>query len=200
MRLGLVLLAVAACDAQVPDGYAGEPVARIHGMPIGFSATDRAPDGALVRWNSQRGADLAAGPTTPLPLESAPPSGVTVLLLAAPPEDAYFEFADGSPRLAEGYLVLTRDGDVVAATVGVALVFADGDVASGTMAAAYLDVAAAAGFHRFDQRATATLSAPQAYFAKLCGGGDPCNRPRLYQLAPKASDLATSVPFFRRGP
>jgi hypothetical protein len=199
MRLALAVMAVAACDAQVDGGYPGEPVARVHGTAVGFSPEDIA-DGAGVRWNTQQGADLTAGPVTPLPLESRPPSSITVLVLAAPSDDAYFSFGDDSPRVAEGSLFLTHDDATVGVTIDSALVFVDGDVAPGSLAAEYLGGTPAAGFHLYDERATAELSAPQAYFAMLCGGGEACERPRLYQLVPTAHDLETTVPFFRRGP
>ena len=200
MRCLLAVMAFAACDAQVDGGYAGEPVARVHGTAVGFSPEDVA-DGAGVRWNTQQGADLTAGPVTPLPLEAMPPASLTVLVLAAPPDDAYFSFGDDSPRVAEGSLFLTRDDAVtVGVTIDNALVFVDGDVQPGSLAAEYLGGTPAAGYHVYDERATAELSAPQAYFAMLCGGGDACARPRLYQLVPTAHDLETTVPFFRRDP
>jgi len=199
MKHALVVMALAACDAQVAADYPGEPVARVHGTAVGFSPDDVA-DGAGVRWNTQQGADLTAGPVTPLPLEATPPSGITVLVLAAPPEEAYLVFADGSPRIAEGALYLTRGDALAGVTIDTALVFVEGEVAPGSMAAQYLAGAPAPGFHLYDARATAVLSAPQAYFAMLCGGGDACTQPRLYQLVPTADDLATTVAFFRRGP
>lgn len=197
MKLASVAIVLAACDAQVDAGYPGEPVARIHGTAVGFSPEDVA-DGAGVRWNTQQGADLTAGPVTVLPFEATPPAGVTVLVLAAPPEDARFGFDDGSPRIAEGALFLTRGDERVGVTIDTALVFVAGEVAPGSLAARYLGGTPAPGFHICDERATAVLSEPQAYFAMRCGGGDACIQPRLYQLVPTADDLESTVPFFRR--
>ena len=131
MKHALAVMALAACDAQVAADYPGEPVARVHGTAVGFSPDDVA-DGAGVRWNTQQGADLTAGPVTPLPLEATPPSGITVLVLAAPPEEAYLVFADGSPRIAEGALYLTRGDALAGVTIDTALVFVEGEVAPGS--------------------------------------------------------------------
>jgi hypothetical protein len=195
----LAIVLLAACDAQVDAEYPGEPVARVHGTAVGFSPEDVA-DGAGVRWNTQQGVDLTAGPVTLLPFEATPPAGVTVLVLAAPPEEAYFGFDDGSPRIAEGALFLTRGDDRVGVTIDTALVFVDGEVPLGSLAALYLGGMPVPGFHLYDERATAVLSEPQAYFAMRCGGGEACTQPRLYQLVPTADDLATTVPFFRSSP
>ena len=196
MKLALATLLVAACDAQVDADYAGAPLARVHGTAAGFDQDD-VVDAAVVRWNPQRGADLTAGPREALPIESAPPSSLTVLVLAEPPDDAYFGF-DGEPaRLAEGALFLTHDGAVIGEAVDEPLVYVDGEVAPGSLAAAYLGDALAPGFHVLDQRATAELTAPQAVLAARCGGGEACRVPRLYRLVATPTDLATEVVFFR---
>ena len=83
------------CDAQVDGSYPGEALARVHGTAVGFRP-DELADGAAIRWNTQRGADLRSGPVDALPLETTPPSGLTVLVLAPPPDEAYFAF-DGEP-------------------------------------------------------------------------------------------------------
>jgi hypothetical protein len=185
----------AACDAQVGTGYAGEPLARVRGSAIGFSPEDLA-DGAAVRWNPQRGTALATGPMTALPLDALPPSGLSVSVLATPPDDAYFGF-DGEPAIAEGALLLTQAGTVVGTAVDARLVYVDGDTASDSRTAAYLGGALAPGFHLCFARATAELTAPQAYFAMQCGGGDACRTPRLYKLVATPNDLETQVQFFR---
>ncbi|HEX8114557.1 MAG TPA: hypothetical protein VF516_42800, partial [Kofleriaceae bacterium] len=91
MKLAALLLLVAACDAQVDGSYAGDAYVRLRGITVGFSA-DAAIDGAAVRWTSQTGAALDAGPPTPLPLESAPPA-VILPVVSRPPEAAMFGFA-----------------------------------------------------------------------------------------------------------
>jgi len=197
MKLALTALLLIACDAQVDTSYAGEPMLRLHGTAVGFSIRDVA-DGAAARWNTQRGSDLAAGPITALPMEPISTSELWVLVLTDPPEDAYFGFAGESPRIAEATLLLTRADEVVGAAIGLALVHVDGVVAPGSLAAQYLGGTPAPGFRMRRVRPAAELSAPQAYFAMLCGGGDACRTPRLYDLVPTTDDLATNVQFFRR--
>jgi len=189
-------LLVAACDAQVDAGYAGQPLARLSGTAAGFGPED-VVDAAEVRWNAQRGADLTIGPREALPIESAPPSALRVLVLAEPPDDAYFGF-DGEPaRIAEGALRLTRDGDVVGEAIDDVLVYVEGEVAPGSLAAGYLGDTLAPGFHLREQRATAELTAAQAVLAARCGGGEACRVPRLYRLVATPDDLATEIVFFR---
>jgi hypothetical protein len=196
MKLALATLALLACDAQVDADYAGEPLVRLHGTAIGFAPADVA-DGAAVRWNPQRGSDLSAGPTVALPMEAAPPSGLSVLVLGEPPPDAYFAFDAPSPRLAEGALLLTQDGAPVGTTIDTVLVYVDGAVAAGSLAADYLGGTPAAGFHLYYVLATAEPGAAQAYLAMRCGGGDACRDPRRYRLELAPDDLATSLQFFR---
>jgi hypothetical protein len=196
MRLALASLAVLACDAQVDADYAGEPLVRLHGTAIGFAPTDVA-DGAAVRWTTQRGSDLTAGPMTALPMEAAPPSGLSVLVLGAPPPDAYFAFDAPSPQIAEGALFLTHDGALVGITIDAVLVYVDGEVAAGSLAADYLGGTPAAGFHLYYVQATEDLGAAQAYLAMRCGGGDACRDPRRYRLELASDDLATTLQFFR---
>jgi hypothetical protein len=137
------------------------------------------------------------GPSEALPIESAPPSALTVLVLAEPPEDAYFQFDGETTRLAEGALLLTQRGAVVGAAIDSVLVYVDGDIAPGSLTAAYLGDALAPGFHLLEQRATAELTPAQAALAARCGGGEACRVPRLYRLVATAADLATEVVFFR---
>ena len=196
MKLALAALVLVACDAQVDAGYTGEPLVRLHGTAIGFSPTDLA-DAALVRWNPQRGIDLSAGPTTPLPMEAAPPSGLSLLVLGEPPDDAYFAFAEPEPRIAEGLLFLTRNGTSVGGTIDAVLVYVDGEVAPGSLAADYLGDAPAPGFHLYYMMVTEELTAAQAYLAGRCGGSEACRAPRLYRLVAAPDDLATTLQFFR---
>jgi len=195
MRQVVALLFLTACDAQVDTRYAGEPLVRVRGTAIGFSPEDLA-DGAAVRWNPQRGTDLTVGPMTVLPMEPLPPSGLSVSVVATPPDDAYFGF-DGEPALAEGALLLTQGGTVVGTAIDMRLVFIDGEVAPDSLTAAYLGGALAPGFHLYIARPTAELTDAQAYFAMRCGGGGACRAPRLYKLVATPSDLATQVQFFR---
>ncbi|MEO7730002.1 MAG: hypothetical protein ABIY55_03450 [Kofleriaceae bacterium] len=196
MKLVLATLPIAACAAQVDAGYAGQPLARLSGTAAGFGPAD-VVDAARVRWNPQRGADLTAGPREALPIESAPPSSLTVLVLAEPPDGAYFGF-DGEPaRIAEGALFLTHGDDVIGEVIDDLLVYVDGEVAPGSLAAAYLGDALAPGFHLRDQRATAELTPAQAVLAARCGGGEACRVPRLYRLVATPADLDTEVVFFR---
>jgi len=196
MKLALATLLVAACDAQVGAGYAGPPLAQLTGTAAGFGPAD-VVDAAAVRWNPQRGTDLTVGPREALPIESAPPSSLRVLVLGEPPDDAYFGFDGEAARLAEGALLLTRDGAVVGEAIDEVLVYVEGEVAPGSLAASYLGDTLAPGFHLLDQRATAELTPAQAALAARCGGGEACRVPRLYRLVATPADLATEVVFFR---
>lgn len=195
MKLATVLVLVAACDAQVDGSYAGDAYVRLRGTTVGFAA-DAVIDGAAVRWTSQTGPDLDAGPTLPLPLESEPPA-VVVPVVSRPPDDAMFGFAGEPARIAEGTLLLTDGDTIVGEAIDFALVYVEGDVQPGSLAADYLGGVAAPGFHLCDVTATASLTDAQAYFAARCGGTTACRQPRLYRLVPIADDLRTQLQFFR---
>lgn len=199
MRRALAPLLLVACDAQVDNGYAGDPLATLHAIAVGFHAGDIA-DGAAVRWNLQRGTDLRAGPMTALPLEPIPPSALVVPVPVEPPEDAYFGFAGEPPRIAEGLLFLTSGNQIVATSIDTVLIHVDGEVAPGSLAAGYLGGTPRPGFHLGYIRPTADLTPAQAYLAMACGGGDACRTPRLYRLLIPETDLGTQVLFFRSGP
>jgi hypothetical protein len=197
MKLAAAVLLVAACDAQVDGSYAGEAYVRLRGVAVAFDA-DVAIDGAMVRWTSQSGAQLDAGPMTPLPLEWAPPA-LTVPVVALPPDDARFGFAGEPARIAEGTLFLSHGDAIVGEALGVALVYSDGDVAAGGLAANYLGGAATPGFHLRDVRPTANLTPAQADLALRCGDTAACEQPRLYRLVPIKDDLAAQLQFFQGG-
>jgi hypothetical protein len=131
-----------------------------------------------------------------LPLEFAPPA-VVVPVVALPPDDAMFGFAGEPARIAEGRLFLTAGDAIVGEAIDFALVYVDGDVEPGSLAADYLGVVAAPGYHVFDVTATASLTSAQAYFAARCGDTTACTQPRLYRLVPVHDDLATQLQFFR---
>jgi hypothetical protein len=198
MKLAVVVLLVAACDAQVDGGYAGDAYVRLRGTTVGFPAA-AVVDGAAVRWTSQTGADLRAGPTLPLPLESAPPA-VIVPVVSLPPDETRFGFAGETARIAEGTLLLTDGGDITGAAVGLALVYVDGDVQPGSLAADYLGGVAVPGFHLCNVRATATLTAAQGDLAARCGATPACTEPRLYRLVASPGDLHAQLQFFRGPP
>jgi hypothetical protein len=200
LGVGALTLA-AACDAQVAPEYSGEPLARIRGMAIGFDDGETA-SGAAVRWNTQRDADLTAGPLQALPLRTRPPAGVLLEVVTTPVAAGYFGFADEPARIAEGTLFLTEGEVLVGEAIDFALVHVDGEVAPGSLAAAYLGGELTPGFHLMDVRATAELTPAQAYFAARCEEGDAdsaaCRAARLYELLPMPEDLDTSLPFFAR--
>lgn len=204
-RLGIGALALAvagACDAQVAPEYAGDPLARIRGMAIGFDDGESA-SGAAVRWNPQRGVDLTAGPLQALPLHTLPPAGVLLDVVTAPVAGATFGFDGEAARIAEGTLFLTDGEWLVGEAIDFALVHVDGEVAPGGLVAAYLGGELAPGFHLLDVRATAELPPAQAYFAARCeesGAGDAaaCGAARRYELLPTPDDLDTALPFFTR--
>jgi hypothetical protein len=195
LKLATAALLVAACDAQVDGSFAGDALVRLRGTVVGFPA-DAVIEGAAVRWTAQGGADLAAGPTTPLPLELAPPA-VVVAVVSPPPDEAMFGFAGEPGRIAEGTLFVTDGDAIVGEAIDFALVYVDGDVAPGSLAADYLGGIAASGFHLYDVRATASLIAAQADLAARCGGTVACTQPRLYRLVSITADLGTQLQFFR---
>ena len=195
LKLALAVVLVAACDPQVDGSFAGDAFARLRGTAVGFPA-DVTVDGAAVRWTAQGGADLAAGPTAPLPLEFAPPA-VVVPIVSLPPDEVRFGFEGEPARIAEGTLFLTHGDDIVGVAIDFALVYVDGDVVPGSLAADYLGGVAAPGFHLYDVRATASLSDAQADLAARCGGTIACTQPRLYRLVSIAADLGTQLQFFR---
>lgn len=197
MRLVAALVLVTACDAQVDGNYPGDAYVHLRGTTVGFGA-DAAIDGAVVRWTSQAGADLDAGPTTLLPLDFDPPA-VVVPVVSLPPDDAMFGFAGEPARIAEGTLVITDGGRTVGEAIDFALIYVAGDVGTGSLAADYLGGVTAPGFHLYDVRATPSLTAAQAYLAAQCGGTVACTRPRLYRLVPIADDLGARLQFFRGG-
>jgi hypothetical protein len=197
MKLAAALLLVAACDAQVDGTYAGEAYVRLRGVAVAFDA-DVAIDGAMARWTSQSGAQLDAGPTTPLPLEWSPPA-LAVPVVSLPPDDARFGFAGEPARIAEATLFVTHGDKVVGEALDIALVYVDADVAAGSMAANYLGGAVASGFHLRDVRPTANLTPAQADLALRCGDTAACEQPRLYRLVPIPDDLAAELQFFQGG-
>jgi hypothetical protein len=199
MKRALAVILFAACDAQVDARYAGEPLFQLHGTAAGFGPGDFA-DAAAVRWNTQRGTDLSAGPVEALPLEGAPPSSLTVSVLAVPPDAVYFGFDGEASKIAEGALLLTRDGAVAGEAIDYVLVFVDGEVVPDSLTAGYLGGVLAPGFHLRDLRATAELTPAQAVLAARCGGGDACRAPRLYRLVDAPADRDTEVVFFRQDP
>ena len=199
LGVGALALAAAACDAQVAPEYSGEPLARIRGMAIGFDDGATA-SGAAVRWNTQRDADLTDGPLQALPLRTRPPAGVLLEVVTTPALDVHFGFADEPARIAEGTLFLTEGEALVGEAIDFALVHVDGEVAPGSLAAAYLGGELAPGFHLLVVRATAELTPAQAYFAARCderiADRAACRASRLYELLPTPEDLDTSLPFF----
>ncbi|HEV7554216.1 MAG TPA: hypothetical protein VGO00_02110 [Kofleriaceae bacterium] len=195
MKLAFAALVLAACDAQVDGTYAGEPLVVLHGSAIGFSSGE-VTDGAAIRWNTQVGSDLTAGPTDPLPLATRPPSDLTIGIVADPSDDVRFGFDDGT-HIAEGTLFLTDGDERVGEAIAMALVYVTGEIAPGSLAAGYLGGMPAPGYHLCDVRATAELTDAQAYFAAKCGSDDACRQSRLYRLAVTSDDLATTLQFFQ---
>jgi hypothetical protein len=193
------LTALTACDALIDPRYGGPALVRLRGTASGFGADDAA-DAAALHWNTQRGTDLTAGPRSAIPLESAPPSAFALLVLTLPPEDVYFSFDGEDARVAEAALLLTDGDEVVGEAVSYVLVHVAGNVTAGSLAAGYLGEPLAPGFHVRDKVATAAPSPAQAALAARCGGGEACQRPRRYQLAPVPTDLSTELVFIRRNP
>ena len=208
---------LAACDSQVDPSYPGTAVIELRGTAIGFGADDAAGSVGIV-WNSNAGPDVPSGPTTIASLRARFPSDLTIDVLAPPPEEAFFSVEGEPARVAEGYVYLLRAGaahppagpDFIGQAFDSVLVYVDGILQPGSLAAAYLGGVVPAGYHLADRRATADLSDAQRYFADRCANTLAaarglsmdeaelaCGPPRRYQLSAAADDLATRLIFYR---
>jgi hypothetical protein len=211
----LALLGVlAGCEPLVDPGYPGEPMARLHGTIVGVDP-ERVADSVAILWNRNVGPSVPSGPIALAPLHPAFPAALTIDVLAAPPDDAFFAVAGDTARIAEGYLYLVRAGaeppietrDFSATAVDFVLVYVDGDVAPGSLTADYLGGVLAPGYHLRDWRATLDLSPAQAYFGARCadavsdagavdGQVEACRAKRRYRLVDAAADLGTEMVFY----
>jgi hypothetical protein len=215
----LLAAAVAACDAQVDPAFAGDPIATVRGSAAGFGL-DEVDSVAAIQWNANHGPDVPSGPLSRAPLRTRPPATLTVEVLAAPPEAAFFRLDGESAEIAEGYVFLLAPGsgaapgrgDFVGTALDVAVVYVSGEVQPGSLTAEYLGGVRAAGYHLLEWRATAELSAPQSQLTARCAAemvaagtlsADAaqiaCRRPRLYRLTDTPSSFDTPVTFYRSG-
>ena len=221
MRLSLLLATLLGCDAQVDFVYSGEPLARLHGVAVGFGEEELG-DTVAVMWNANRGYQVPSGPVVLQPLRPSSPSDLGIHLLAPPPDAAFFRLGDGAGDIAEGYLFLlppdagdsVEPDDFVGTALGNVVVYVRGEVQPGSLTEEFLGGAWAEGYHVLDWRATAELTASQAELAGRCtdemveagilaraAAETECRRTRLYRLVGTPADLETQLVFYwRPGP
>src|SRR5262249_9190707 len=148
-------------------GCVGAPAIEIRGALVGFAESDRPGTGTLL-CNRNLRASLPAGPIVTEPTRFRFPDAVTIRVLAPTPDGGFFALPGEVVRVAEGYLYVAagdravpRSWDFIGGVFDVVLVYVDGDVAPGSMTAAYLGGVLAPGFHLRAWRATAALGPAQ---------------------------------------
>jgi hypothetical protein len=204
-----VLALLLGCESLAGPTYAGDPALRIAGTIIG-PGVDQVGDIAAILWNANDAPRVPTGPTTAVPLRPMFPANLTLDILSAPPASAFFQFEDGAVRIAEGYFHLARVGaappfgsdDLVGAALDTVVVYVEGTMADGSLAADYLGGRLEPGYHLLGWRATATMTAAQGYLSQRCaetgeGSVPDCAKDRLYRLIETSSDLDTLVVFTR---
>lgn len=145
------LLAAGACDPQATTDYAGEPMAQVRGV-MSSGVTD-VPDGLvpIVFWKG-------SGQGNQVDVVVRFPSSFTLDLYQPPHDEVLFDFPamsdrPGEIRLGFGSLELlpfavAEEGRY---PLGVAerhmLLYAEGDMAEGTLGADYVGAALTAGYH-----------------------------------------------------
>jgi hypothetical protein len=206
-----LLALLAGCDTLVDPSYPGEAMARLRGTIVGFGV-EQVGDSAAILWNRNVGPSVPSGPFGLAPLVPSFPSGLTIHVLAPPPEEAYFGVTGENAQIAEAYLYLVRPGttepiaslDLVGTAVDSVLVYVRGEVQPGSMTASYLGGVRAPGYHLLDWRATAELTDAQSHFSERCaaempGAAAACRAKRLYRLVDTPADLDTELVFYRQG-
>jgi len=199
----VLIAALAACDSIANDSYVGTPLITLSGT---FVSTASDPVGGVaLMWQDPAG---AAGPgvaSTALPVALEFPATFHVRVPVPPPTVARFSFGDGSPALGEAYIYVVQDPSAAQlAPLGLdrthVLVYADADVAPGTLAADYLGEPLTKGYHlRRYAPATTPAQAQQVMIDRCTANGDPasaCQVRRAYQLQPIPDDdpLQIAVP------
>ena len=193
----LFVIGLAACDPVANSDYVGAPLITLTGTFAQTGGTADPVGGVALMWQDSAG---AAGPgvvATALPVSLEFPATFHIQVPVPPPTAARFSFADGSPALAEAYIYVVQDPSAAQLEpLGQermhVLVYADGDVPAGSLAADYLGEPLTAGYHlrRFAQVATPG-TAQQTLIDRCIANGDPsaaCAVRRGYQLQPIADD------------
>jgi hypothetical protein len=187
--------ACAACDPIANADYVGAPMITLTGTFA--SSADDPVGGVALMWQDSVG---AAGPgvvATALPVSIDFPATFHIQVPVPPPDSARFSFDDGGPALGEAYIYVVQDPSAAQLVpLGLerthVLVYADGDVGPGTLAADYLGESLGAGYHLRHFAPVATPGAAQQALIDRCtANGDPaaaCQVRRGYQLAPIADD------------
>jgi hypothetical protein len=146
----VAVVATAACDPQATTDYAGEPMAQVRGV-MSSRVTD-VPDG-LVPFISWEG---LGGPAVDVVVRF--PSSFTIDLYQPPHDEALSDLPamsdrPGEVRLGFGSIELwpALIEEEQRYPLGVAerhmLLYADGDMAEGTLGAAYIGAVLTAGYH-----------------------------------------------------
>jgi hypothetical protein len=198
MRRLLFVPLVAGCDPFIGGDYVGDPLVTLTGS---FAPSSEAPSrhagGIALLWQDAEGAGGPGKAVMAVPVELSFPSGFEVAIPAPPPDSVRFAFADGTP-LAECYVFVIEGEPVdhptqfLGADRTHALIYAAGDVAPGTPAAAYLGGPVSAGYHLRTFAPVDTPSPEQAELIARCvAHGDPpdaCAARRGYRLGAALDD------------
>jgi hypothetical protein len=193
--LAIMILGAAACDPIANNSYVGTPLITLTGT---FASTAEDPVGGIaLMWQDAAGAGGPGVAATALPVSLDFPATFHLRVPVPPPDAARFSFGDGGPSLGEAYIYVVQDPSAAQLVpLGLdrthVLIYADGHVAAGTLAADYLGEPIAAGYHlrRFAPVTTAGL-AQQALIDRCTANGDSassCQVRRNYQLQPIADD------------
>ena len=197
MRTVFLVLAIAACDPLAGRDYVGEPLITLTGT---FAPTSSAPSnpvgGVALMWQDP---DAAGGPgkaATSVPVAMEFPASFSIAVPTPPPDGVALVFSDGS-TIAEAYVFVVGDvGEahptkLLGADRAHALIYAPGDIADGSAAAAYLGGAVSAGYHVRRYTGADTPPPAQAEPVAQCLKHDPvdaCKVRRSYQLAATGDD------------
>ncbi len=197
--MALVLMTMAACDAQVDADYGGEPLLVLEGNIVAVG--EIAVRGMVLRWQTTD----PRGPgehQSALSLHTSFPNRFQAGVLGEPPEGGRVAFT-GEPGFAEGYL-FARDGRrrTLGADYGRALVWLSAAAPEGGATAAYLGAALPAGFHVMTRVEAPVAPPEQGPLVEQCvtraraEGWDAaraettCRLGRAYRLTPAPRGLA----------
>jgi len=191
----LPLLLATACDSLAGPDYVGEPLITLTGTFAPTSAPPASVGGIALLWQDAEGSGGPGKAIVAVPVSIEFPTTFAVQVPTPPPDDVTFAFTDGVP-LAECYVYVVADDTDTRQFLGTdrthALVWAAGDVADGTPAAAYLGGAVTAGYHLRRYNASTQMSTQQQTLVDRCTArgepADACAARHRYQLTPPISE------------
>jgi len=193
--LGVVLLA--GCDPLADTRYVGEPMFTLTGTIVSPAKGSEPVGGLALVWQDTGGAGGPGISTMVVPVELEFPSTFRISVPLPGPDAAKFAFDDSTVELAEAYMFAVADPRAARVVPrGMdrthALVWASGDVAEGTQAAAYLGGPVSAGYHLRRFATVTEPSSPQQLMISRCvesGATQPaCAARRGYQLGAADDD------------